>query len=469
MLVGLTACQQDSAPTSPSDRPSISVKKSSTQGSLYLVSFSATAPTDLQARLTTAGGKVKRIFKGAGIAKVESDAPNFAAAAAAIPGVEGVGKDRTIQWIDPNMRIRKAKSASKPTGIKSASIGDNETFFGTQWAPKAIHAPEAWDAGATGTGVRVAVIDGGLNDTHIDLAGGVDVGCSISMVDGFQFNQDDNPDGFSHATHVAGIIAARDNSIGTIGIAPGATLIGVKVLQGGSGSFGDVIEGILYAADPSSTPGKESCARADIINMSLGATFIPEKGDKELLKALDKATTFADKHGVLVVAAGGNEGISLDQFKKAVSIPAMSARVLGVSATGPVGFALGATNFSRLASYSNFGKALVNFAAPGGDAVLPGNDLCQIAPIIAPCFVFDFVLSPGTLAPDNTGYFFATGTSMATAHVTGVAALIIGKHGGNMKPEQVRAALQQSADDLGKPGFDAVYGQGFVNAFKAVQ
>jgi hypothetical protein len=215
---------------------------------------------------------------------------------------------------------------------------------------------------------------------------------------------------------VAGIIAARDNSIGTIGIAPGATLIGVKVLQGGSGSFGDVIDGILYAADPSSTPGKEGCARADIINMSLGATFIPEKGDKELLKALDKATTFADKHGVLVIAAGGNEGISLDQFKKAVSIPAMSARVLGVSATGPVGFALGATNFSRLASYSNFGKALVAFAAPGGDAVLPGNDLCQVAPIVAPCFVFDFVISPGTLAPDNTGYFFATGGGRGAHH-----------------------------------------------------
>ena len=101
--------------------------------------------------------------------------------------------------------------------------------------------------------------------------------------------------------------------------------------------------------------------------------------------------------------------------------------------------------------------------------MLPGNDLCQIAPIVAPCFVFDFVLSPATLSPDNTGYFFATGTSMATAHVTGVAALIVAKHGGNMKPEQVRAVLQQSADDLGKPGNDEFYGQGFVNAFRAVQ
>jgi len=76
---------------------------------------------------------------------------------------------------------------------------------------------------------------------------------------------------------------------------------------------------------------------------------------------------------------------------------------------------------------------------------------------------------PGTLPPDNTGYFFATGTSIAAPYVAGVAALIIAKHGGNLKPEQVRAALEQSADDLGKPGNDEFYGQGFVNALHAVQ
>jgi subtilisin family serine protease len=92
-----------------------------------------------------------------------------------------------------------------------------------------------------------------------------------------------------------------------------------------------------------------------------------------------------------------------------------------------------------------------------------------MTPITARCFVFDFVLSPGTLGPDNTGYAFAAGTSMAAPAVAGVAALIVEKHGGSMKPAQVEAALRQSADDLGKPGNDAFYGHGSVNALRAVQ
>jgi subtilisin family serine protease len=138
-----------------------------------------------------------------------------------------------------------------------------------------------------------------------------------------------------------------------------------------------------------------------------------------------------------------------------------------------VGFALGATNFSRPASYTDFGQSAISFAAPGGDAVLPGNAVCAIPRIpsgvlVNFCWVFDLVLSPGSI-PSNTGYFFAAGTSMASPHAAGVAALIIAKNGGSMNPAQVEAALRKSADDLGKPGNDDFYGKGFVNALKAVQ
>ena len=281
--------------------------------------------------------------------------------------------------------------------------------------------------------------------------GGVDVARSASFVPGFAFNQD--VAGFSHATHVAGIIAARDNSVGTIGIAPGATIIGVKVLQNGSGSFGAVIQGIIYA----STPVAQGGAGADIINMSLGAEFDRQgRGAAELASALSRATMYAVQQGTTVIVSAGNSGLDLDHTNNLISVPAQSTGAVAISATGPVGFALGATNFSRPASYTNFGQSAIQFGAPGGDFVLPGNAVCALPRIPAGliinfCWVFDMVISPGSI-PSNTGYFFAAGTSMAAPHAAGVAALIIEHNGGHMTPAQVEAALRKSADDLGKPG-----------------
>ena len=456
LLVVITACQPD-GPTGPTATPPVAFAK---QSPTYLISLGLTAPTDLAARLELAGGKVKKINREAGVATATSEAADFATKVKTIPGVDGVGRDKVIQWVDPNLRVIEA------------SHGADETFFNIQWGPGAIQAPEAWHTGALGAGARVAVLDGGLNNNHIDLAGSVDVACSASMVDGFAFNQDAGSAGsFSHATHVAGIVAAQDDGVGTIGIAPSATIMGVKVLHNGSGSFEDVIDGIIYAANPGN-----GCARADVINMSLGATFIPAPEDRELLKALDQATKFAWKQGVVVIASSGNDATDHDKGSPWVSVPAQSQHVVAVSATGPVGFAVnypnGATNFSRPASYTNFGKSVVDLGAPGGDGALPGNAPCTLplnptGTITRACWVFDLVFSPGTLGT-TTGYFWAAGTSMAAPHVAGVAALIIGKNPG-LSPAQVEAKLRQSASDLGKPGNDEFYGAGFVNALRAVQ
>jgi lantibiotic leader peptide-processing serine protease len=462
-VLAIAACSdQNTAPNSPAEAAPVALAK---QSRTYVISLAANSPANVSNQIQQAGGRLKRVSKVAGVVTVESDAADFATKVKAIPGVEGVGLDRVIQWVDPNMRVVEA------------GHGADETFYNIQWGPQAIHAPQAWHTGALGAGARVAVLDGGLNNLHQDLNGSVDVACSASMVAGFNFNQDVGTAGsFSHATHVAGIVAARDNAVGTIGVAPSATIMGVKVLHGGSGSFEDVIEGILYAADPNNMGGDSqnqgNCKRADVINMSLGATFVPAPEDRELLRALDKATTFAFKQGVTIIASAGNDATDHDDGSGVVTVPAQSAHVISVAATGPVGFAVGypngATNFNRPASYTNFGRSLVDFSAPGGDFVYPGNENCTLprnptGSLTRPCWVFDLVFSPGTLGATN-GYFWAAGTSMAAPHVAGVAALIIGKNR-RMSPDQVEATLRRSADKLNPRAF---HGNGFVNALRAV-
>jgi subtilisin family serine protease len=421
-----------------------------------VISFSAQLG-DVTAAVQRAGGKVRRATKAAGVATAVSSDPAFADRLRAVPGVISVTEDMVVRWIDPNERV------------KQASIGDNEPFFNPyQWAPRSVHAEEAWDLGARGTGVRVAVLDGGLNKDHREFnrpigTTNIDVARSASMVDGFLFYQDSDPDDFSHATHVAGIVAARDNEVGTIGIAPGATIVGVKVLHEGSGSFGDIIDGIMYAAKPIAEGG----AGVHIINMSLGATF-PSGQDvkvRALETAMSQATTYAHQQGVVIVASAGNgdkhgRGIDHD-LGQHFTLPAQADYVLGVSATAPECYFLGATNFTKLASYSNFGTKVVDFAGPGGDADCPDPDT----------YVFDMVLSPGTLT-STTGYFFAAGTSMSAPAVAGVAALIVEKNGLVRSPaaaDAVEAKLRSSSDDLGPAGVDKSYGFGYVNAQKAVQ
>lgn len=470
---GLTlgACAPDNtAPELPVATPMMAAL--SAGNSYVILAKGNKIPATLAASIAAAGGTITQTLPEIGMLTVTSTAADFQAKASAFSGVDAVAVDTNYQFIDPNERVMVAEDADVFDNSTAASIGDNETFFpGLQWAPKAIHAPEAWDAGARGTGVRVAVIDGGLNDTHIDMVGQVDVARSMSFVPGVP-NFYDDVGNFSHATHVAGIIAAADNGIGTIGVAPGATIIGVKALHNGSGAFSWVIAGIIYAAKPISQGG----AGANIINMSLGGTFDRQGKDAaQLANAMSRATSYARQQGVTVIASAGNSAIDFDHTNNLIDIPAQSVGVSAIAATAPVGFALGATNFSQPASYTNFGQSVVAFGAPGGDSVLPGNALCSLPRfpagfVTTACWIFDLVISPGSRKGVSNGqYFFAAGTSMAAPHVAGVAALIIEKNGGSMNPAQVLAKLRSSAEDLGKPGNDDFYGAGFVNALRAIQ
>jgi subtilisin family serine protease len=468
-LGSLAACSSDSvAPLAPS-APSLAKNSSGEQK--YVVQFAGDeTPAAFASRIAALGGRVDVSLDGAGVAVVSASRADFRAAAQRIAGVASVTPDITVQWIDPNGRVVDAEDVAEAAAVNPT----NDRFYPAQWSLDAIDAPEAWATGATGAGARVAILDGGIYAQHPDLNDNIDVARSRSFAyAGNVLTPFDSDVGtFWHGTHVAGIVAAEDNDIGVVGVAPKATLIGVKVLHAGSGAFSWVLNGMYYASTPIAAGG----AGADIINMSLGAV-IPAKGEtkadkeeiKELLKAFDRAAKYANKNGTTVIAAAGNDALNFDaEAKDSVSIPGGSKHVIGVSSTAPLGWGLGNTDFSRQASYTNIGKQLVDLAAPGGDFALPGNDICQYlrsdgTPGLQFCWALDMVLST-----TRAGYSWAAGTSMASPTAAGVAALVVAQNGGDMHPAQLEAALQQSAIDLGKPGKDAVYGHGWVNAYRAV-
>lgn len=467
----LSACADDFAPTTGLKAPS-ALRLSTSVGSptYVLMSSGGTFNADLAANVAAAGGQLQTNLSEIGVATATSDDPEFAARAQKISGVGTVDPDQIVQWVKPNVEMQLSQNASGNPSVSVAHVfGGDETFWNLQWNMRALHASDAWDAGQIGTGARVAIVDGGMSRNHVDLVGRIDVARSASFVANRTWDQETGT--FWHATHVAGIVAANDNGIGTIGVAPGATIIAVKVLNNGSGSFGAVISGIVYAA----TPISENGAGANIINMSLGATFArdPNDGSSHLMTALSRATSYARQRGTLVIASAGNDALDMDHAQHVVSIPAQSVGVVSIAATGPIGFALGATNFFHSASYTNFGQSFVSLAGPGGDFILPGDAVCSIARIpsgavVAPCWVFDLVISPSFQSGTSNFYAFAAGTSMAAPAASGVAALIWGKFG-PMSPAQLEARLGASAADLGKPGNDDFYGKGFVDAGAAVK
>jgi subtilisin family serine protease len=368
-----------------------------------------------------------------------------------------IARDLVVAWREPGEQVEFVADAEPPVS------GDDDFFFDLQWGHVPVGAVPAWDAGVRGADVRVAVLDGGFDTDHPDLAPNLNLDLSADFTgEGLAYAL---PDTFSHGSHVAGTIAAADNGFGVIGVAPEAELVAVKVLgDAGSGSFGDVMAGMVHAA----------LVGADVANMSLGAAlpqgaFCDEDGcypasEIAALKvAMQRVANFGTAAGTLYVVSAGNDSIDFDHTSGVLVLPAELAQVVTVSATAPVGWATDPLNadFDGLASYSNFGRSRITVSAPGGDSMYPGNEGCLIAGLVRPCWVFDLVFSTG-----NAGWYWSAGTSMAAPHAAGVAALILSEHGGSgsMTAKQLESALVARAADLGQAGRDPAHGRGAAHS-----
>ncbi|HBN07579.1 MAG TPA: hypothetical protein DD435_02675 [Cyanobacteria bacterium UBA8530] len=382
-----------------------------------------------------------------GILIVLSSDPDFVEKTEKIDGVNGAALDQRFQTIPPMV----ARPLVKTKRIQSAT----DELFPAQWGMRQIQAEKAWEY-SKGKGVRVAVIDTGVDFNNPDLAPNLDLKSGGNVIDYGPDQAAGLMDLMGHGSHVAGIIAAAKNGFGVVGVAPKAVIVPIKAATwDGGGTVGDAIAGIRLALR----------AKVDIINLSLGFTYDQsDPAERKLANALKKVIHRAASLGVLVVCASGNEATDLGQTPM---LPVSVGDTLGVSATGPVN----QQDFDAFALYSNYGKG-VDLAAPGGNVAFDASGTPTLADIS------DLVLSTWSSSAIEQTFFgiplspaphmYMIGTSMAAPHVAGTAALVLARFPYLSLP-QLRHQLLETADDLGPSGKDAFFGNGRVNAYQAVR
>ncbi|MET8544431.1 S8 family serine peptidase [Kitasatospora sp. NPDC004799] len=428
--------------------------------------------------ITGLGGTVVQSYEQVGVIVARSNDTKFAEKLRLAKGVDSVGASRTkgIQASDQG----KAEVATDTAAAAAAPGEDPDEAY--QWDMRQIGADKAHKISLGSRNVTVGVLDSGIDATHEDLAANVDAAQSVSCIDG-KTNTDWKawqPTTSDHGTHVAGTIAAAKNGKGIVGVAPNVKLAAVKVVDDGGFIYPEnAVCGFVWAGEHGFKVTNNS--------YYVDPWMFNCKTDKDqaaISDAVRKAVAFSQRKGVLNVAAAGNENLDLahktvdvaspDDTTKTtrpitndcLSLPTELPGVVAVSAVGSDGVK---------AYYSSYGKGVVSVTAPGGDRR------------------FQFPNTPdkdGRIRSTIPGgkYGYMQGTSMATPHVAGVAALLASTFPW-ASPDELTELLTTHAESVPCPtgefnpggagtwkatcegGADdnGFYGAGLVNAEKAVQ
>jgi hypothetical protein len=507
----LAGCSADSVgPIKAPLTASLSIGATQRAGS-YIVLTNRNG-TDFSDQVAKLGGKVTFYHAPTGFATVSGLTSSAAAQLRAITGVSEVDSDILVGLDEPSATAQadasallSADAAPLPgTGVPQAAI-----LGSWQWDMRLIRADTAWAHGKLGSSsVTVAIIDTGLDYDNRDLNTLVDLDHSASFADAWVGDTTtlNNPapdtltisdaeitatrfptrnpiqDYNGHGTNVGATVSSR--AFAFAGVTSKTTLIGVKVLgRNGQGNFSQILRGVLFAADQ----------HADVANMSLGGAF-SKAGNGNLVGVINKVFNYAKQQGMLIVTSAGNDSQDLQHNGNAFASFCDAPHVVCVSSVGlPTWEESNSPTFYRDADtpafYTNFGRQSVTVAAPGGNGVLTadgrslvpsdgwpwgvGPNLTSVA-----SFVWSFCTRTKMNIVGKTGDFgnlvrdpgCATGgvlsgdigTSQASPHVAGLAALLIAENGKG-QPQQIKHLIERSADDI-----NPLMGSGRINVKNAL-
>jgi subtilisin family serine protease len=448
----------------------------------YIVLYKAQGvPADGGATVRAAGGTVVASYAQIGVVIAKSDSAGFRAALMKDTRIDGVSATANFA---SRLDDGQLDASGPPEGdLPNAPATDSDNLSSLQWDMAQIHTPEAHEITGGSPSVLVGDIDTGIDFTHPDLQPNLDVANSANCETGAPVAglaaQDDN----GHGTHTAGTIAAASNGIGIVGVAPNVRIAGIKAGNADGFFFPEaVICAFVWAGSH----------QMDVTNNSYFADpFLfncrNDAGQRAIWQAEQRAILYAEHQGVTVVAAEGNESEDLSHptmdvtspdfppgseeerevTNACVVIPVEIPGVIGVSATGSF---LQGTNAGQYPDnlksfYSSFGISTTDVAAPGGDSLFGTPPFTGVAgrvlstwpaSLIGNCLPSRRVTDPG--APGAL-WCYQQGTSMASPHAAGVAALVISRYGdastpqnGKLRPGEVQAVLRETADPQACPG-----------------